>query len=101
MPPDAKDHSLSWCAATENGGTEWLLLSFAEAVLTESIEVHANLNPGAVVRATVIAQDGTETEVWQGPGQSEGADRVTVLPLTSPFAIQGLKWTLDTAAVVG
>lgn len=99
--PEAKDSPLSWCPRVEDGGEEWLLLVYPRAIEAVAAEVHAGFNPGAVVRAAVVADDGKETEVWSGAAQPEGATLVTRLPFAGPVAVRRLKLILATGAVKG
>lgn len=98
---EATDSALAWCPERENTGREWILLRYGEAILTTAIEVHANSNPGAVVHATAVEDDDSETELWSGPAQTEGAQRITQLRLAGPVNVKRLKLTLDTGAVPG
>jgi len=100
-PPESKDSTASWCPAVEDGGNEWLLLSYPHVIAAAAVEVHANYNPGAVVSVAAVADDGTETEVWSGPAQPEGARRITRLAFTRPASVKRYKLTFATGAVPG
>jgi hypothetical protein len=101
VPPESKDSASSWCPGVEDGGNEWLLLGYPRAIAAEAVEVHANYNPGAVVSVAAVADDGTETEVWSGPAQPEGAQKITRLSFTQPISVKRLKLTVATGAVPG
>ncbi len=100
-PPESKDSSSSWCPAVEDGGNEWLLLGYPQAIVAGAVEVHANYNPGAVVSVAAVADDGTEIEIWSGPVQRVGAQKITRLPFTRPVSVKQLKLTVATGAVPG
>ena len=94
------DDARAWCPARENGGEEWLLLTYGAELTATAVEVHANFNPGAVVRVTSVGEDGMEEELWAGTLVQEG-EFVQVLRLKKPATLRSLKLYFDTAAVAG
>ncbi len=101
VPKDATDHVLSWCPGVEDGGMEWLLLTYEDAILTTTIEIHANFNPGSVVQVSSVDDSGHDTELWAATPDSKKAERITLIRLASPAPIKRLKLKLDTSAVPG
>lgn len=101
VPPTSSDSGSSWCPGVEDGGNEWLLLEYPRAIAAGAVEVHANFNPGAVVRVAAVSDEGAETEVWSGPAQAEGAQKITRLPFSRPVSVRRLKLTIATGAVPG
>jgi len=101
VPPTSRDSGFSWCPGVEDGGDEWLLLEYPRAIAAGAVEVHANFNPGAVVRVAAVADDGRETEVWSGPARPEDAQNIIRLPFRQPVSVRRLKLTVATGAVPG
>ncbi len=101
--PSAGDHQSAWASLTPDGGNEWLLLEFPEAVAPSGVRVHESYNPGAVTQVSVFLSDGREEFVWSGadptpPGGGQGVSWI-------PFGIKGktrrVKLHLNSAGVPG
>ncbi|MCI0587421.1 MAG: hypothetical protein L0323_11330 [Planctomycetes bacterium] len=101
--PSAGDHQSAWASLTPDGGNEWLLLDFPEAVAPSGVRVHESYNPGAVTQVSVFLADGREEFVWAGadptlPGAGQGVSWL-------PFGIMGktrkVKLHLNSAGVPG
>ena len=90
-----RDSPRSWCPATENGGAEWLELSYAEPVETKLIRLHCNYAPSAMVRLTSVGEDGTETELWSGDNPT------AEVRLGTPKTLQRIRLHFDTSKVPG
>jgi hypothetical protein len=105
-PPNvtqAGDSSSAWCPATMNGGAEWLLLDYDEAVVPTAIVVHENYTPGAIVRVTHVPLLGKETTLWEGSyvPASGAAGAVSTLPVTSSIKTGRIKVHFDTTNATG
>jgi hypothetical protein len=97
-PTAGADSALAWCPATEDGGSEWLELRYDPPIAAAEIRIHANLNPGAVVRV-LGSLDGTAArEIWAGDGSTE---TVKTIPVAGGGNIGWLRLELDTAKVPG
>jgi hypothetical protein len=97
-PPDARsqgmDSPTSWCPARENGGDEWLELTYRPAVTAVRLRVHANYAPAALVRVTRIGPDGAEGELWSG-------EPTGTVEFPAPVELGHIKLHFDTAKVPG
>jgi hypothetical protein len=92
------DSTLAWCPSRENAGSEWLELGYAPPVEAVELRIHANFNPGAVVRARGMDDSGAWHDLWAGPGVAEPVQSIPVEP---PRRLQRVKLELDTAAAPG
>lgn len=96
--PDARgqrmDSPSAWCPAQEDGGAEWLALTYEPPVMAAKLRIHANYAPSAVVRITALGDDGSETELWSG-------DPTDAITFASPLTVHRIKLHLDTAKVPG
>jgi hypothetical protein len=101
-PPDATppgiDSALAWCPAAEDDGTEWLELRYDPPVVAAQIRIHANFNPGAVLRVLGALGEAQMTELWAGGGTQ---DALQTFPIASPVELDRLKLELDTSQVAG
>lgn len=106
-PPDSgsAESSLAWCPARSDGGTEWLLLEYPDAVVPVTIEVHENHGPGALARVSVIDDAGRETVLWEGTDPTpttEGAGVSSVhVAAAHAVATRRVKLYLDIARAPG
>jgi hypothetical protein len=105
-PPDVPrqgDSPYAWCPATMDGGAEWLLLDFQQAVTPAAIVVHENYAPGAIVRITHFPVVGKEETLWEGMYKPTAgtAGSVAHLPVSVAIQTSRIKLYLDTAAAAG
>lgn len=63
-PPLNRDNANAWAPATENGGAEWLELSYAEPQVATSVRVHQICSPGAVISVDLLDEAGNWHPVW-------------------------------------
>jgi hypothetical protein len=84
--PNAGDYATAWASATSSAQNEWLLLTYDQAIAPKYIDVYESYRPGAVTRATLITDDGTEIEAWSGtdPTSSTAASGTSRLPVSVP-----------------
>ena len=98
---DGADSARAWCPATENGGEEWLLLDYGAPVEAVALRLHANWNPGALVRVLAVDGPAEQREIWSGPAGIEAAAGIQERAFPEPQTLQRLKLIFDTAAVPG
>jgi hypothetical protein len=81
--PNAGDYTTAWASATSSGQNEWLLLTYDQPIAPAYIDVYESYRPGAVTRATLITDDGSEIEAWSGvdPTLSTAAKGTSRLPV--------------------
>jgi tetratricopeptide (TPR) repeat protein len=100
----AGNDSQSWCPATKGSGTQWLELSFAQAVRATEVRIRQNNAPGAVVKIEAIDADGVSHLWWSGrdpyvrPRVAEIAWFVVRVPVTD-YRVQKVRVTFDLSAV--
>lgn len=101
--PQAGDLPTTWASATQDNSDEWLLLEYKTPVWGRSVRVYETFNPGALVRITAFALDGSEVEVWSRPRvvvRNEEA-RIARLPFKTRVLTNRIKIYLDSPAVPG
>jgi hypothetical protein len=96
-----RDSAFAWCPATEDGGEEWLLLDYGEAVMASALTIRATWNPGSVVRVLSVGENETEGELWSGPASGEAAGMEQEIGFAQPASLRRIKLVFDTAAVPG
>lgn len=62
----AGDQRSAWAPLQQDGGPEWMELTFEKPVEIAQLMVRETYNPGAVVRITAVTDSGTEIPIWQG-----------------------------------
>jgi hypothetical protein len=103
-PPDsfgAGDLVTAWAPKTADGQLEWLLVEYERAVEATDVQIHETYHPGAVMRVTALAPNGTETLLWAGRAPTPAPRRELEVPLSPPLLIQRVKLYLDSPAVAG
>lgn len=63
---EAEDAPTAWCPLEPDAGMEWLVVRFEKAVPVAELRIRESLGPGAVVRVSVIRDDGTTKPLWEG-----------------------------------
>jgi hypothetical protein len=64
--PTVGDQVTAWAPAQSDGGTEWLILEYATAVVPREVHVYQSCAPGALFKVGVLDADGNEHEAWSG-----------------------------------
>lgn len=101
-PNAGTEESLNaWCPAVEDGGEEWLLLTYEKPVAIASVKVHANYGPGAVVKVAAVGAGDSETVLWEGAPVTANAPPVLELDVKTPVTTDRIKLYLDTKSVRG
>jgi hypothetical protein len=106
-PPDTPtmgDNTSAWASLTQDGQPEWLELDYATVESPRSLVVYETLAPGALVRATVIDEQGQEVEAWKGtdPGSVNASGiYVANVPLAWDKPASRMRIYLDSPKVTG
>ncbi len=66
------DNNTAW-ASSASSGTDWLRLTYAQAVIPTRIVIFESFNPGAVTLVEVLDQQGNSTIVYRGSPARGGA----------------------------
>ena len=56
----------AWTSKWPDAPHQWLLLEFAHSMQPRHLQIYESLHPGAIKRITMMANDGSEVEVWSG-----------------------------------
>jgi hypothetical protein len=98
--PICGDRTTAWATKNQNGGHEWLELTFPASTTAYGAAVVETYNPGAV--ASVEARlGGAWTVVWQGTDTNRACPGEFVAPFSAPVVTQQLRVVLDTKRVHG
>ncbi len=89
------DMQTAWASRTPDGQEEWLLLGYETAVDIAEVRVWETYNPGAVVRATALADDDTETTLWEGDDPTTEAPGEFVVTVDRQAVAKRVKLYLD------
>jgi len=94
--PSLGDQTSAWASQTPDGGTEWLILSYAKAVVPKELDVYESYSPGALFKVTAFDESDHETEAWSGNDPSAGtynggATPISRIPLSVKFATRKIK----------
>ncbi len=102
--PGAGDFGTAWKAGKDSGEA-WLELTYAEAVVPESVRIRETFHPGAVTRVETRLRDGTYTSLWDGGDAGDlvaAAPRwfeVTFRDITDP--VRTIRLRIDPSRVAG
>jgi hypothetical protein len=104
--PSVADQTSAWASQTPDGGTEWLTLSYARAVLPKELEIYESYGPGALFKVTAFDEADHETQAWSGTdpspaGSSSGTTPVSKIPLSVKFATRKVRIYLASDKVPG
>ncbi len=97
----AGDQSTAWAPREQDGGEEWLLLTFSNAVAIASVRVRETYNPGALVKITAVLDNDAETVLWEGTEPASQAPVDMQFPPANPVTAKSVKLYLDTRLVPG
>lgn len=108
-PPDTPtvgDQHSAWASLASDGGPEWLILEYAQAVIPRRVDVYESYSPGALSRVTIFDDQGNEIEAWKGtdPSASLGSSPTTpvsAIPVTLNVRTKKVKLYLDSDKVPG
>jgi hypothetical protein len=99
--PRAGDQSTAWAPRAQDGGEEWLVLTFSNAVAIASVRVRETYNPGALVKITAVQDNGAETLLWEGTEPPSQAPVDMQFPAANTVTARSVKLHLDTRLVAG
>jgi hypothetical protein len=103
-PPDTTTHADStsaWAPASQNGGREWLKVSFPKSVEISEINIHESYNPGAVSRVVALLPNGRERTLWEGAAAADSALIEHSIPVHKGTRSDTIRIELDTSRVPG
>jgi hypothetical protein len=104
--PSVGDQTSAWAAQTTDGGTEWLILSYARPVIPRELQVYESCAPGALFKVTAFDQSDHEIQAWSGTDPSSatpgsGKTPVSKIPLSIKFPTCKIKIYLASDKVPG
>lgn len=97
----AGDQASAWAPAAQDGGEEWLELTYGELVDVAQVLVRETYNPGAIAKVCVILENGAEIPIWQGAQAAVPGPIDRVFPTPGGLVARGAKVYLDTKRVPG
>ena len=97
----AGDQASAWAPAAQDGGEEWLELTYAEPVEVAQVLVRETYNPGAISKVCVILENGVELPIWQGAQDTVPGPIDRIFPAPGGLKARGAKVWLDTKRVPG
>jgi hypothetical protein len=97
------DSPRSWCPATANSGSEWLLLNYDTSIAPTAVVVHENSAIGAAIRITDCPVWGRETTLWEGKDSPKVGPNgaVSRMPITAGVKTSRIKVYFDTTNTTG
>ncbi len=106
--PNVDDNGLSteaWLPAVENGGVEWLQVTFATPRPATALRIKQNTGPGAVIKIELLDDGGAVHTIFEGVDETqyEGVRFQWLkkeFPVT-PYKVAGAKITLATNLIQG
>ena len=97
----AGDQASAWAPAAQDGGEEWIELTYAEPVEVAQVLVRETYNPGAISKVSVILENGTEIPIWQGTQNAVPGPIDRIFPAPGGLVARSAKVWLDTKRVPG
>lgn len=99
----AGDQTTAWASLTQDGQEEWLICRYESPQRPSEVVIHENYNPGAVHRITAVADDGSETLLWEGedPTPRDQPRGVSIIPVAPETPVQAIKVYIDSVNVPG
>lgn len=97
------DHNTAWTPRVQDGGLEYVSVSFGKPVRSTGAVIRETYGNGFVTKVETIDASGKETTVWAGTDPSTTgavADLLVEWPRTE-YAVHGLKVTVDTGKILG
>jgi len=93
----------AWAPRASNGGMQWVIVEFPQAVDVSKIEIVETYNPGAIVRVSSVSTPGDATEIWSGTDPIvpvAGMGTAVIKPKVATHT-RRIKIELDTSKVPG
>lgn len=101
-PPDSltpRDHPTAWAPGRQDGGLEWLEVSYAQPIVPVELIIYENCGQGCVI--SVEARDeqtGLWAVLWQGTDPTSAPTMVFRPPLShNTFAARSFRIQIDTS----
>jgi len=91
------DIPTAWASRTQDGGEEWLLLGYENAVDIAEVHVWETYNPGAVTEVSAVLDDDTEITLWAGDDPTAQAPAELVVQAQQEVNAKRVKLYLDSA----
>jgi hypothetical protein len=90
------DYQTAW-ASRSSSGSDWLLLTYAQAVIPTRIIIYETYNPGAISKVEVLDQNGAATSVYTAAPatSSQCPNRLVIEDLAVDTPIISVKLTLN------
>lgn len=96
------DIQTAWATKRPDDGTEWLELTYREAVHPTLVRVRETYNPGAVTKVEARDTTGRWHTLWEGKDATKACPGWLETPIARPtWTCRVIKVTLNTAAVRG
>lgn len=106
--PTGGDAKTAWCIKEKKGkeqkGEAFITVSFEKMIIMQQLVVAENFNPGAIKKIDIIAEDGTNKEIYaNNPMETNKKQRLLYVFLKnpSPFYVSQIKIILDPNTIDG
>jgi hypothetical protein len=100
-PPDAapatQDHPNAWAARNQDGGTEWLELSYDPPRRASAVRIFEVNVAGAVVGVETVDEGGTRRTVWKGADPTTTPGVFEVSFAQTGYRVRAVRIVFDTA----
>jgi len=101
--PISGDQVTAWAPRASDGGMQWVIVEFPQAVDVAKIEIIETFNPGAIVSVSSVSTAGDATEIWSGTDPVvpvAGMGTAIIQPKVATHT-RRIKIELDTSKVPG
>jgi hypothetical protein len=87
------DISTAWASSSPDGRDEFVIVEFPHSMMAAAVEIYETYNPGAIVRVSAVAANGSETTLWQGADPLRGTPGggISRIPFSVPQRTRRLK----------
>jgi hypothetical protein len=103
-PPNVEkygDDGHAWAPKNENGGLEWLDLTYVKPVHATEVRVRESYGTGAVIKIELQGQKGAWHTVWTGTDTTKGLDYLIAKFPRTDYQATHVKVTLATNLIPG
>ena len=94
------DDGKAWTSKTQDGGIEWLDLSFPKAVFATEVRIRESCGSGAVIKVEVFDEKGAPHAVWSGNDPTKELNYFPVKFDKTAYKTDRVKITLDILVTV-
>lgn len=95
------DDGRAWAPKTQDGGIEWLDLTFPKPVFATEVRIRESCGSGAVIRVELFDDKGTPHAVWAGNDPTKDLNYLLVKFEKTTYKTDRVKVTLATNVVPG